>query len=235
MRKGLTFIGVTLIEEVPTAAKRLTAGDYVRVGLAVLWVVWAALAWWSAPRETTAEQFDADFAAGRIASYQTTDAWDRPAPWAAPARAWWNPDGPLLAWTNDNGQTFYTWPHQPVHAIAQELGFAGISHRSGTSPLAQTASVLGLALIIAGLLVLLGGCDPRRGTRWFWFWIGQIPLGLGYLAWLWFERPATAPSPEPQRRSGLLGFGVLLVSGFAVTALVIGARHVFGSWLVPGL
>src|SRR5687768_17262571 len=44
---------------------------YVILGL---WVVWAAAAWWTAPRAATFEQARAEAAAGRMVVYQWADS-----------------------------------------------------------------------------------------------------------------------------------------------------------------
>ncbi|GIF65965.1 hypothetical protein Ais01nite_40000 [Asanoa ishikariensis] len=46
----------------------------LRLALVGLWVVWAAAAWWVAPRAATFERAEADAAADRVVSYQWADS-----------------------------------------------------------------------------------------------------------------------------------------------------------------
>ena len=51
------------------------------------------------------------------------------------------------------------------------------------------------------LLVLVGGPQPRRATKWAWFWLMLVPGGITQLAWLAAEAPWSGPArrrPEPR-------------------------------------
>ena len=223
----------------------------VRAILALAWLVWAVLAWWSAPRLADSARLDADLNAGRIPSYATADSWVWPNFWGAPptTRNFGSGDERILAWTISNGQAFYiivSGPHfdfsypsttlrSPMDDLLKKLGNAKVPYGSWTGPGSATAPLAALLALI-GLGVVIGGPDPVRGTRWFWFWFGQIPFGLGFVAWLAWERPWASPPPTPveKRRSGWLGLGYMIVIGMLAAILVTAARRVLGPWAIPG-
>lgn len=224
----------------------------VRAALVVVWLVWAALAWWSLPRPATLQQLEGDLAAGRIVSYTRADTWEYPQVWAWPTRIQFGSQGGLLIWITSDARTRYATPdfvhgpdevplsiggtvlgeHNETTLLARRLDVAGIP-QGATSPVGQATMVVAFLLLVVGLGVLIGGPDPARGTRWFWFWIGQLPLGLGYLAWLALERPWAAPGPGATRRSGWLGFGLLIAGGIVISILLYVARDLLGSFMVP--
>lgn len=88
------------------------------------------------------------------------------------------------------------------------------------------ASVLGL------LATMLGGEQPRRGTKWAWFWVFAIAGILGAAWYLIREAPwsrRAAALPEPERRTtgkgpltpqGRLGGGKALLGALLVTVIV---------------
>ncbi|MEV6812337.1 hypothetical protein [Micromonospora sp. NPDC051296] len=81
----------------------------LRWGLPLLWLVWAGLAWWSAPREVPAEQLERDAAAGRVVTAQRADGWtdEGPSFWGARPQPHVNETGWLAVWTLPNGQARY--------------------------------------------------------------------------------------------------------------------------------
>jgi MFS family permease len=97
----------------------------------------------------------------------------------------------------------------------------------GQWPIWLTAgSVLGL------LATMLGGEQPRRGTKWAWFWVFAIAGVLGAAWYLIREAPwsrRAAALPEPERRAtgkgpltprGRLGGGKALLGALLVTVVV---------------
>ncbi|WP_410813948.1 hypothetical protein [Micromonospora sp. 067-2] len=83
----------------------------LRMVLVVLWVVWASVTWWSAPRQASTAQARSDLSAGRMLSYQWADGWDSADQWG------WTDDralrfsgrsGPLFVWRTDNRRVHYT-------------------------------------------------------------------------------------------------------------------------------
>ncbi|PZG18900.1 hypothetical protein C1I95_12635 [Micromonospora craterilacus] len=81
----------------------------LRWGLPLLWLVWAGLAWWSAPREVPAEQLERDAAAGRVVTAQRADGWtdEWPSFWGARTPPRVSQTGWLAVWTLQNGQVRY--------------------------------------------------------------------------------------------------------------------------------
>ena len=47
-------------------SRQRSGWHWLRLGLAALWVLWAATAWWTAPREAATERMRADFDSGRV-------------------------------------------------------------------------------------------------------------------------------------------------------------------------
>lgn len=200
--------------------------------MVVLWVAWAALSWWTTPREVDVAQARADLAAGRVASFEWGDSWDHTGGyWAgrpqlrgsgAPDRvfAWWTPswrvnyvvleglpttiDG--SASSDGGAQPRYSGPQAAALARAVESA----APEAGWSGRAGEPAVVGVTLLLGFLAVsiLVLGPAPVRGTRWFWFWLGAgVPFGLGLLCWLAWEHPwsrtAQPPTTQPARDTRL--------------------------------
>ncbi len=233
-----------------------------RAALLVLWVGWATLAWWSAPRPADVAQIDRDIAAGAVRSVVTANGWDSDNQfWITFSAARVSPNGSLIVWTTASGQTRYAAPGLPAHSRGL-AGFWGDGQEPQTQLLvarlrdaAQSAGrtavvadrMRTVANLLAGVSVLLflslliRGPAPVRGTRWFW--IGVIPFGLGVLTWLARERqpnPASTSQPKTgkltrkQRESGLTGFALALVASIALSLLAFGLRQLLGPGLIPG-
>lgn len=223
-----------------------------RAALAVLWLVWAAMAWWSLPRAATLQQLEHDFAAGRIASFTRADSWEYPRVWAWPIRIQFGAEDGMLIWNTSDGRTRYATPDftrdpnelatstsgriigedNETTRWARRLDLAGIP-RGVTSPAGQATQVVAFLLLLAGVGILIGGPAPVRGTRWFWFWIGQVPLGLGYLAWLASERPWTEPKPREKRQTGWFGFALLVVASIVISIVAYQVNKLLGQGTIP--
>ncbi|MBQ1014450.1 hypothetical protein KBX53_26620 [Micromonospora sp. M51] len=223
----------------------------LRWALPVLWVLWAALAWWVEPRESTEAQLDRDLAAGRVVTYQRANGWDDDDPyWGSqpdlrPAEQGW-----MITWTVPSGQTRYASVQppdpQPYSAGSDRLARTGLDarlaavadpwHAGGDVPsrIATTAGLLAGVLTLLWLGRLIVGAPPLAGTRWFWFWVGLLPFGVGVLAWTYREVWRPPPAPVPGRGSGWRGFGWLILAGVGISLLVSVARIVFGTTVVPG-
>ncbi|MGN9811764.1 hypothetical protein ACTMSW_20685 [Micromonospora sp. BQ11] len=215
----------------------------VRWGLPALWLLWAALGWWTAPRQVDAAELERDLAAGRVVTWQRAEGWnDREFLWARQQpepRA--NPQGEVFTWTVPNGQTRYATVDPIVGSLsdgdpyAPRLGTAdrwwsgqGLTHR-----LVDVLGWLGGALALGWLVVLVAGPAPASGTRWFWWWMGLLPFGLGVLAWVdreWWRR---GQRPAHERYTGWFGFGCLVGLGIVVSLLLYLLRAVLGGWIVP--
>ncbi|HEX8629317.1 MAG TPA: hypothetical protein VF755_14220 [Catenuloplanes sp.] len=181
----------------------------VRGGLVLVWVVWAVLGWWSAPRPVGVDQARDDITAGRVGSVFRAEAWNDPTLWGGRPDANLRDDGLLLVWTTPAGQIRYTAPdldRRPAELVgvggsgsgtrteqlAAELDAARTRPGRTTAdygPAVAVSTVLGGGLLMIFLGFLLAGPPPRRGTRLFWFWMALVPFGLGVLAWLATEAP----------------------------------------------
>lgn len=66
--------------------------------------------------------------------------------------------------------------------------------------LVRISTIVSLLLV----LVLIGGPQPRRATKWAWFWLMLVPGGVTQLAWValeapWSSRANRRPEPLPHR------------------------------------
>ncbi|WP_147457328.1 hypothetical protein [Micromonospora sp. CV4] len=240
---------------------RRIAPVMLRWGLPVLWVLWAGLAWWVEPRESTVDQLDRDLAAGRVVTFQRAYGWvDDDAYWGSRPRPQYDTQGGLLAWSVPTGQIRYAFVDPPAREPAATPSPSGAAstgtpgdYRPGSRDarlaevagpwqadgalahrIADTAALLAAVLVLLWLARLVTGAPPMVGTRWFWFWVGLLPFGLGVLAWSYREvwRPPSAPVPG--RGSGWRGFGWLVLGGIGLALLVAGARGLLGAAVVPG-
>ena len=116
---------------------------------------------------------------------------------------------------------------------------AGVPVTTGGGGPAHTLTVL--ASLTAGLLVLVlaGGPQPRRATKWAWFWLVVVPGGVGALAWVALEAPWASganrrPEPLPHARqpedSRLTGGRAFVIAG-ALALVGSGLGTVAADWL----
>lgn len=220
----------------------------VRYVLLAAWIVWAALAWWTAPRLATLDQLQRDAAGDQVSSVERSSGWDDDGFWGRPRIPQRSLEGSMVVWQLRDGRTRYRYvDNDGTPAPATDSRVESLTAALGRSgPPMLTPGRIGAittVLAIVFLAVLLGGPTPVRGTRWFWFWVALLPFGLGGVAWLAYERPwsrraAVLDTVEPvaehrERRSGWRGFGYLIVGTFAIGVLVFGLHRLFGEWLVP--
>jgi hypothetical protein len=223
---------------------------WIRFVILGLWVVWAAAAWWTAPRVSTVEQARADVTADRVVAYEWADSFDDPATdsfWFTPVEltSTGQSTGQVLTWRTGFGRVHYLevlgyeFSTAGVPTETEALGEAFPLDRGGFST-AWFAPLLGVILALSCLLILVQGPAPGLGTRWFWFWLGGLPFGLGVLLWLRAERPWTEPAPpapdkktgQPRRYGGLTGLLLLILGGIVISILVALLRGL-PEWLVP--
>lgn len=222
----------------------------LRWGLPLLWVLWASLAWWVEPRESTEAQLDRDLAAGRVVTYQRTDGWSDTAYWGSRPELRPAERGGMLAWTVPSGQTRYavvdppaleSHPAEPdlsAHA-ARDARLAAVADpwQAGNGPahrIALTAGLLSGALALLWLGRLTIGAPPLAGTRWFWFWVALLPFGVGVLAWTYRELWRPPSALVTHRGSGWRGVGWLVLGSVGISLLVFATRVVLGPTVVPG-
>ncbi|MGC4798274.1 hypothetical protein ACLQ3H_29710 [Micromonospora saelicesensis] len=246
-----------MVEAIPTRSRasrrrwRAVVPVVLRWALPVLWVLWASLAWWVEPRESTEAQLDRDLAAGQVVAFQRSSGWaDDGAYWGSRPRPQYATNGGMLAWTVPNGQIRYAFVDPPASAsypgepdLSANAGLDGrlaavagpgwvggdLAHR-----IAGTAGLLAGVLTVLWLGRLIAGAPPLVGTRWFWFWVGLLPFGVGVLAWTYRELWRPPPAPVPGRGSGWRGFGWLILAAVGISLLVSVARIVVGTTVVPG-
>ncbi|MGK5740068.1 hypothetical protein [Micromonospora sp. URMC 103] len=235
----------------------------LRLALVLLWLVAAALSWWTAPRKQSYEQARADIAAGDVTAYQWGGSWgDSGGPWPwfdaselqtsstlGPLFAWRTPDG-RVHWTDTDrfGQVTTTGAVDPASysgpgavGVAQDLRAGDLERRAGVVRAPGVAvTVIGLVLAAVFLGVVVAGPAPVLGTRWFWFWLVAIaPYGLGLLFWLSRERPwsrPAAPASDRERRDrGLFGIGLGILAAVLMSLLLLALNAALGDRWVPRL
>ncbi|WFE21550.1 hypothetical protein O7621_27605 [Solwaraspora sp. WMMD937] len=235
----------------------------LRLVIVLLWLVAAATAWWTAPRQHDYDQARADVAAGRVVAYQWGDGWDRS------RRGWFDVAelrssgqlGPLFGWRTADGRVRWTntatfgavtaaaadgggsYAGPGAAALARDLRAAGLEERvGGVQSVVRVGTQIGFVLLVTFLVVLVGGPAPALGTRWYWFWLVYLtPLGLGLLWWLGLERPwsgkaAALPGVvgvDQRRYTGLLGFAFGLLAALGISLLTMVLHIVLGGWWVP--
>ncbi len=242
---------MTGVDALRGAGARGQVVSVARLVLVGLWVVWAAAAWWTAPRAASLEQARADASAGRVLAYQWGDSFnvgDGSSLWFA--RLHFGSSGQanqVVIWRTSFGQVHYaqtpaltpdpslTAPPRPSDELARLLPAGG-----GSNPTPYFPPVLATIIALIALAILIQGPAPKLGTRWFWFFLGGLPFGLGLLMWLRAERPWTEPEPpapdrktgQPKRYSGLTGLGLMILAGIVISILIALLRSL-PEWLVP--
>ena len=102
---------------------------------------------------------------------------------------------------------------------APEAGYA--STYAGLGVPAWLAGV-GLLSMLATLVLLIGGPEPWRATRWAWFWMLGVLPPLGPIAYLALGGPTglvRRPPPGSARLTGGWAFVIALVVGSGFTSL----------------
>jgi hypothetical protein len=236
-----------------TARDRIVA--VVRVLLVAVWVVWAALVWWAAPRSVSNAQAEREIAAGQVVGYVRAEGWTGNGPWFEQRRPRQVGDGSEVVWRTSGWRVHWTTVGTPAtsdlragaEAMAARMEAAG-GHWNPVvveAP-ARTAGIAAGVLMVSCLAVVIFGSAPVRGTRWFWFWVSLIAGGAGVLAWLLTERPwsrRAAASPAaaaldagsrdvPGRRSGWTGFlyGILAAIGLSLLGAGLRSLGAGGDW-----
>ncbi|WP_412735141.1 hypothetical protein [Krasilnikovia sp. MM14-A1259] len=235
----------------------------LRIAVVLLWLLAAATAWWTAPRQQSYEQATAAVTAGRVTAYQWGDHWDD-----GSAQRWFGDyslqssgtPGPIFAWRTPDARWHWTdtggvvvpvdatdaaddqqYAGPGAAALTRELKAAGLD--DADSDVVLPTAVVAIATVLGLLLlgVLIAGPAPRLGTRWYWFWvITVVPYGLGLLVWVAREHPWSrsaavelAPDGTPRRDRGFLGLGVGLLSALVISVAVVLLRGALGDTWLP--
>jgi hypothetical protein len=200
----------------------------LRIALVVGWVLWAALTWWTTPREASLAHARQDVAANRVVEFTWGDEWRTDnVPWTPPVLDS-GADNRIFLWQTPDGRSYYTDGDDALRQAA--------ARTAGTSASVLPRIATGLA--IAGVLLTLWALvstDPVTGTKWFWFWIlTLLPMGLGLLWWLARERPwARDVTPREKRHRWYAGFGYAFLVGFALTIAYALLRGWLGDGIIP--
>ncbi|MFE9656187.1 hypothetical protein [Micromonospora sp. NPDC006431] len=215
------------------------------VVMALCWLAWAALAWWTSPRQVGPEQLDRDLAAGRIVTFVRADGWDQEGGfWGRRPEPRYDSEGWMMIWSLPDGRVRYA--DVGVLSIDEErsadhedarLAQVASSWRADGAPadrLADAAGLLAGALALTWLGLLVAGPAPQAGSRWFWFWLGLLPFGAGLLGWLLREQWHAELPAGRDRQSGWAGFGWALLGGLVLSLAVLGLRALFGGIVIPG-
>jgi hypothetical protein len=233
----------------------------VRITLLTLTLVSIGAVLWQHPRTGTMAGFRHDLVSNRAAAVEVVTQSGQEIspghPWRTPDRT---PAVPYVRWTTTDHRVhdaaigpggFPSGPTGAMYAAFGGISGARLLPPSARSDLATwlpkhrertghtTVNLIPLFTLVC-LVLLVAGPTPQRGTRWAWFWFaGLVPLGLGVLAWLAFERPWSrrlartpdgAPPPGPdwlaRRRTGGAGLGWGLVISIGAQALFAAAAAV---------
>jgi hypothetical protein len=235
--------GDAVVQEVGGRPK-ISWWQVLRVVLVLGWIAWAAITWWAAPRESTADQVRADIAAQRLTYYEWGDGWKNDGGLVSPFPVWLRDgDGSMLLWHTTDGRRHYLSVDEPTagaglgpeaSALDQQLQ-AYEGQRPVDPPVGAVVSGLLIAGAVLGLWALVSGPDPVIGTRWFWFWlVSGVPFGLGALWWLARERPWSSRAPVRDRRlKWWAGIGIGFVASLVIGLALMGLRRVVGDDVVP--
>ena len=218
----------------------------VAVVLLAGWAAFVALHLWTLPRESSEAQLRADIAAGRVDGYlQVYALAGMEEVWGLRRMGFNTSDqGEGLAWDLGDGRTRYTSfgatvgegsppPHvtddgnAPTTVVLQPTTdlIAAMRAHGATEGLRnwELVPVLGVLVAVLGLVGLLFGPRPQRGTKWFWFWILGINGGFGLVAWLLAEQLWPPGTPPVRRQRGVLGLVIAVASSFALSVLSLGS------------
>ncbi|MFI5834071.1 hypothetical protein ACIA5A_10390 [Micromonospora sp. NPDC051300] len=111
--------------------------------LLACWLVWAALAWWTAPRADDEEGLRRDLAAGRVLTITRAEGWDDSGPWARRPEPRHAQGGSTVVWARPDGRFHYAYAPAPVSDGVEDGDGADPGPEQGTgspSPAATGAS-----------------------------------------------------------------------------------------------
>ncbi|MEV8508040.1 hypothetical protein AB0368_24920 [Actinoplanes sp. NPDC051475] len=208
--------------------RKIAWWQLLRIALVVGWIVWAALMWWTIPREASVAHARQDIAANRVVEYTWGSEWRTDhVPWSPPVLEQGSHDQ-IFLWQTPDGHSYYTDGDADLRQAATTV--------SGHSASVLPRIVTGLA--IAGALITLWALvstDPVTGTKWFWFWIlTLLPMGVGLFWWLARERPwAREVVPREKRHRWYAGIGYSFLAGLALTLAYALLRGRLGDGIMP--
>lgn len=79
-------------------------------------------------------------------------------------------------------------------------------------------NLLRAGLVLVALAGIVGGVQPRVGTRWFWFWLMGATAGLGFAAYAVVEGLRGGERKQPRKPyRGWQGIALLVVGSFVVS------------------
>ncbi|MFI7597373.1 hypothetical protein [Actinoplanes sp. NPDC049681] len=200
----------------------------LRIALVVGWIMWAALMWWTTPREASLAHARQDVAADRVVEYSWGSEWRTDhVPWTPPVLEDGSDDR-IFLWETPDGHSYYTDGDDALHAAAEK------SNGRSESVLPRTMTGLAIAGTLITLWALLS-TDPVTGTKWFWFWIlTLLPMGVGLLWWLARERPwARDVAPREKRHRWYAGIGYSFLVGLVLSIAYALLRGWLGDGIIP--
>jgi hypothetical protein len=215
-----------------------------RVLVLLLWVIGAALTWWTAPREVGYDRALAAVSGGEVRAYQWGNNWEDggsrwfEAPWLESA----GESGPWFTWRAGDYRVYWTdTTLAPVDQTFEDVN--GIPHAGGAAPIARQLDIgtttnlipwrgwlqgLSVVLALTFLVVLIAGPAPVLGTRWYWFWIvALIPHALGMVFWVLRDRPWSPAENAGDRDRGWFGLVTAILANFVITLVLFGVSRVF--------
>ena len=136
-----------------------------RWGLALLWLVWAGLAWWTAPRPVDPAQARADIAADRVTSVVRAETWEaRQGFWGSRVRMPRPKDRRRAARLDHDVRAAALHGAGEMGDPADLIGFGGSGHRPETDRLAT--ELRAAEARSSGATFEPRGAGPGRGRAW---------------------------------------------------------------------
>ncbi|MFG1673328.1 hypothetical protein [Micromonospora sp. NPDC049282] len=102
--------------------------------LLACWLVWAALAWWTAPRADDEAGLQRDLAAGRVLTITRADGWDDSGPWGRRPEPRYAEGGSTVVWARPDGRFHYAYVPPPVSDGTDDEDGADPDPQQGADP-----------------------------------------------------------------------------------------------------
>ncbi|MGZ4653740.1 MAG: hypothetical protein ACXVYY_05940 [Oryzihumus sp.] len=237
--------GTATVDATTTSARTGTLLRALAWLLLAGWAVTLGLTLWTRPGESTPQQLRADVAAGRVDHYEVVyGTRTGHGPWNVSTTDFnLSPIGPGIAWSLHDGRRRWAsitgvpvdlnssppQAHAPLNPDGTPTGepltdplvaplVAALDRDGATSPVPQPELLEPLVVVVGltGLVMLVTGPPPHRGTKWFWFWLLGVSAGLGLVAWLVLEHLFPPRSKVTRRQRGLTGFALSFVAASLV-------------------
>ncbi|BBH67611.1 hypothetical protein ACTI_42960 [Actinoplanes sp. OR16] len=225
----------------------MKAWRVARVLILLLWVVAAAMTWWTAPREVSYEKALDAAKSGEVRAYDWGMNWDDGSGRWLDAPYLERQSGPWFAWRTSDYRVYWA-DTSPADGDQTTVDVNGMEHTGAAAEIARELDqpsgelipwrkwIQGISAVLAltFFAVLIIGPAPALGTRWYWFWVVLlIPYALGMVFWVLRDRPWSDAANEEDRDHGWFGLAHAIAANLVITVVLLILNALLGDRWIP--